>query len=281
MNVLFKILSYYFNGLSWILPKAASNQIFNLFAYPFSARLKPHQQLFLNTSKKFTVIVEDKDVQCYSWGSGTEKVLLIHGWQSNSYRWKNFIDKFNPTLFTIYAFDAPGHGNSHGNICTIPLYEKSIHALIKEKGNIHHLVGHSIGSFACSSYMYHNNYTVRSYVSLASPFSANEFLDNLLDKISLSDRSIECLVEKFKSYTSHPIDHYSLSNFFKEINANKFLIVHDDNDEATPYRNAQEVNTILLDREKNVELKITHGLGHKLNNPSVVKRVVDFICNVD
>lgn len=275
MKFIFKIIAFYFNLLSWISPKLSAKQSFNLFAYPFGAKLNPKQQSFLSTAKLFKVIVDGKNVQCYQWGNGKEKILFVHGWQSHSYRWKSYIGSLDKSKYSIYAFDAPGHGNSEGRICTIPLYEKAIQALIEKKGAIDHLVGHSIGSFACASFLFHHNYHVQTYVSLASPFHALEFLDDYVHKIKLSNRSIEYLLRHFKNYTTHPLAHYSQKTFCTALNAKRILIIHDKLDEATSYHNAQKTYDLLKENKQNVDLIITEGFRHSLRDAEIVTRVMN------
>ncbi len=270
MNFLLKVITLYFNSLSWISPRLSAKQSFNLFAYPFSSKLRAEQQSFLETSEMFKINVDGKNVQGYTWGHGKEQILFVHGWQSNSYRWKSFVETFDKEKYTMHAFDAPGHGNSEGKVCTIPLYEKSIQALIEQKGPIDHFIGHSIGSFACASFMFHHNYSVQSYVSLASPFDAQEFVNDFTSKIRLSDRALAYLADYFKSYTTRPFEHYSQAVFSTAINAQKILIIHDKQDEATPYQNAHKTYNLLLEHKQNAELIITEGLRHRLRSAKVV-----------
>ncbi|GLR17479.1 alpha/beta hydrolase [Portibacter lacus] len=277
MKILLNFISVYFNGLSWISPKTSARHAFNLFAFPFKAKLRDEHQEFLDTSEKFKLNVLGKVIQCYAWGQGDESILLVHGWQSNTYRWKSYINAFDKSRFTVYAFDAPGHGNSEGRICTIPLYEKVMEVLIEDKGPIDHFVGHSLGSFACASFIYHHNYPVQSYTSLASPFHAEEFFDNFESKINLSKRSKNHLVEFFQNYTSYPIKHYSLETFSQRKIAERTLIIHDKKDEATSYQNANKMKTLLENSNQEVKVVITDGLRHKLRSRKVEEMVVDFV----
>lgn len=270
---MFKILSTYFNSLTLLSPKLSAKHAFNLFAYPFKSKLKPTQLEFLNTAEKFKVDVNNKKVQCYKWGSGKEKILFVHGWQSNSYRWKPFIENFDKDKYTMYAFDAPGHGNSEGKICTVPHYESCISSIISKVGDIDAFVGHSIGSFSCASFMHHKKYKVKNYISLASPYDAFEFFDFFKNLIALSDQSQKNLADEFENFTSYPLGHYSLENFAPDVNAQNILIVHDKQDNTTPYTNAKSYYNQLLELNKNAKLILTEGLKHKLRSAQVVAAV--------
>ncbi len=277
IKIILKVISVYFNALTWLSPQLSAKQSFYLFAYPFKSILLPEQQDFLSTSDMFQLEVDGNQVQYYAWGAGKETILLVHGWRSNSSQWDSFVEALDKGRFTIYAFDAPGHGNSEGKICTFPHYEKSIKALLEEKGSIDHFIAHSIGSFACASFMYHSGYRVQSYVSLASPFSAVEFMDNYKKRLTLSDRSHHYLSDFFKRYIGISLDDYSHSTFSKKVKPCRSLIIHDKQDKATSYHNAIKIRDLLKAADIETELFLTEGLNHNLRGEEVVNRVLDYL----
>lgn len=277
MKFILKIITFYLKAFSWINPRGSARHAFYLFAFPFKAKLQKHHHEFLNSSHRFSISFDNKKIQCYKWGNGKESVLFVHGWQSNSYRWKSYIQAFDKTQYTLYAFDAPGHGNSGGRICTIPLYEKTIDTLIREHGDMDHFIGHSIGSFACASFMFHQRYPVGSYISLASPYDANEFIADFNSKLKFTEKANQYLAEYFKSYAGYPISHYSHDTFLKRIKPRKTLIIHDKQDQTTSYENAYKMQHLLQKANRNVELVISDGFYHKLRNENLVLKVVDFL----
>ena len=277
MKILTRIIGVYFNLLTVIAPKLSAKQAFLLFCYPFKAKLKPHQQNFLKSGSTFKLKIQNKDVQYYSWGSGKEKVLFVHGWQSHSYRWKAYIQSFDFEKYTLYAFDAPGHGNSESKIGNIPLYEKAIETLINHTGQIHHFIGHSIGSFACASFVYHNEYPMKTYTSLAAPFDANEFIKEFNSQLKLSKRLEKNLRIYFKGFTGYHVEHYSLKTFVTKIKPKSTLIIHDLQDESTPHAGSKRLSELLKQSNVDVKLKITDGFKHNLRNQEVVEAVVSHI----
>ena len=277
MKIVSRLLGFYFNTLSIIAPFKSAKQAFYLFCFPFKTKLKPKQQEFLNTSKKFTLKVETDDVQYYQWGKGQEKIVFVHGWQSHSYRWKSFIEQFDKDKFTLLAFDAPGHGNSESKIGNVPLYEKSIESLIERVGDIDHFIGHSIGSFACASFIYHADYTVKSFTSLATPYSAHEFFEHYNNQLKMSKRTRGKLEDYFKQYTGYPVSHYSFETFTQKLNPDRALIIHDKNDASTSHKNSQLISELLQKKNVPTELIITEGLKHNLRSEKIVTTVKAFV----
>ena len=277
MKSILKILRFYFNNLAKISPKTSGKHAFHLFGFPFKAKLKESHQQFLNTADKFKLDVDGKKIQGYQWGYGPESILFVHGWQSNSYRWKSFIERFDLTKYTLYSFDAPGHGNSEGRICTVPLYEKTIDALIKKQGTIHHFIGHSIGSFASTGYLFHNNYKPKTYVSLASPNGATEFIADFQRRLKLSPLAYQSLLEYFENYIGSKAEYYTQETFCKNIKPEASLIIHDQDDKATSFKNSVRMEEILRAEGQKVELVLTQGFKHNLRTIEVVDRVIRFI----
>src|SRR6266700_928983 len=89
----------YLNTLAWIASAKAGRDGFYLFCKPRRRAVKPHHLEFLNTSEKFAIDYVGKKVQGYKWGNGERKLLLVHGWESHSYWWKNIVSTLSKEKF--------------------------------------------------------------------------------------------------------------------------------------------------------------------------------------
>lgn len=272
MQAVKNIISICFNIMSQIAPQWAGKISFYFFCFPFKAKLKDEQNDFLNSARKSVLIVEGKKVQCYSWGNGKQIILFVHGWQSHSYRWRDYIEKLDMERFHILAFDAPGHGNSEGHISNVPLYEKTMQSIIIEFGTPYAIVAHSIGAFASMYFLYKNKINPEKVVFLASPYSAEQFISFYRSELSLSDRSVEVLKNYFEEYGKHPVEYFNIENFAPDIKS-KSLIIHDSDDKTTDASNSRKLHEILSDSQ----LIITKGLGHRLRDKMIIEAVQDFL----
>ena len=71
----------------------------------------------------------------------------MHGWESNSGRWKNIIQRLQQEQYNIVALDAPAHGASGSSSFNAILYSKFITVVSKNfKPNF--FIGHSVGGMA-------------------------------------------------------------------------------------------------------------------------------------
>ncbi len=272
MQLIKNLIGKYLNTLVLIFPKLAGKQAFYFFCIPFKAKLKPEQNAFLNTAKQTSLAVEGKKVRCYVWGSGPKTILMVHGWQSNSYRWKRYIESLDLSLFRVVSFDAPGHGNSDGLFCNVPLYEKTIKVVIEAFGIPTGIIAHSIGAFSSVYYLHKNNIEVDRLALLAGPYGAIQFVDFFEKELTVSERLVHQMKLHFKVYTGHEVEYFSLDNFAPAIKSNT-LVIHDENDEATPVQNSERLVQLLT----NADFWKTKGMGHRLKNDKVVKRTVEFV----
>ena len=112
--LLMKLLGRYLNLLAMIAPEQAGRFGLALFCRPFRGKITARQRQFLESGNHFTFSHEKETIAGYSWGSGAKKILLLHGWQSHTYRWKIYVEQLVDQGYTVFAFDAPGHGLSTG-----------------------------------------------------------------------------------------------------------------------------------------------------------------------
>jgi len=272
MELIKSIIGIYFNVLSYLAPKFAGKQSFYFFCIPFKAKLKPKHQAFLNTAIKKELSVDGQQIMSYCWGNGPKTILFVHGWQSNTYRWKQYIDKVDKTKYKILAFDAPGHGNSEGRYSNVPLYERAMKQVVNEYGIPSIIVSHSIGAFASMYFLHKHKISLDRFVSLATPFTAIQFVDFFQSELKLSDRAIKYMKAHFDQYAGHPPEYFSLDKFAGSIDA-QCLLIHDEGDTTTSVENSQQLHRMLKDSE----LDVTEGFGHGLRNKWVIKKTLGFI----
>src|SRR3954469_7653637 len=146
-KIIANLAGLYLNILALIAPEAAGKKGFYLFSSPFPSKVLDHQRKYLETAEKSTFLCDGNTIRVYRWGTGDKKILFLHGWQSHSFRWKNYIEALPKDKFTIYALDAPGHGLSGGKHMNIPIYSDVIETFIYLIQPIDTIVSHSIGSF--------------------------------------------------------------------------------------------------------------------------------------
>ena len=268
-----RLLGNYLNALAVVLPQKAGRKGFYLFCHPFRPPMKSYHREFLDSSEKFTFAYNNIYIQCYRWGHGEKRVLFLHGWQSHSFRWKNYIQSLPKDEFTIYSFDAPGHGFSTGSYLSVPFYSEVIQAFFSTYGEFDTVVGHSLGSFSIIYALYCQPFLpVNKLVVMAPPGEATDFIRFYKDTLGLSDRMMKLTHEYFEQEFEKPARYFSTARFAASIKL-PGLIIHDEQDDETPYQYAQQINQAW--RESG--LVTTRGLGHNLKSPEVINVVLNYI----
>ncbi|MDZ4713843.1 MAG: alpha/beta hydrolase [Cytophagales bacterium] len=272
-KLLAKLVGWYFNTLVFFAPRLVGRQGFYLFSTPMRGALKDHHHEFLNTAQKFTFQSDGNTLQAFKWGTGPKVILFLHGWQSQTFRWKNYIQALSHEEFTIYAFDAPGHGQSSGKRLNLPIYSNALEEFIRQIEPVHTIVGHSLGSFAAlHSYYRLESLPVKQMIVLATPGEVNDFARLYQQTLGLSERSVRAVRSGFLELIHHLPEYYSAPKFVQSIQV-PGLIIHDEHDPETPYHHALAIHKAW----KKSRLITTHGLGHNLRSASVVREVVNFI----
>ncbi|MCM4168559.1 Putative aminoacrylate hydrolase RutD [Arenibacter antarcticus] len=267
-------LSYgaYFNTLALFSQSHAAKKAFQLFSTPRKGKVLPHQEQFLNNAKDKTVLINGLDLQTYQWEGQNDTVLLMHGWESNAFRWRNLIEKLQEEKFNVIAFDAPGHGYSNGNLLNLATYSDSARQLI-QMYQPKHIIGHSMGGLATIHHQYQNPDTsIQKIVALGAPAELTELMEHYQNLLKFNDSVLEGLDKYLYENYNFWIKDISTPKFARSI-SKPGLIVHDKEDIITPFSASERLHK----NWKNSQLIATTGLGHSLHQDEVNRKIAKFL----
>ncbi|MEO9511921.1 MAG: alpha/beta hydrolase [Flavobacteriaceae bacterium] len=266
------VYGQYFNIYSFVSPKKAAHKAFNLLCTVRKGKVAPEQKEFLDNAKLEVEHAADHQLQSYHWSGKKETILLVHGWESNTFRWRNLIKKLQDADFNIIAFDAPSHGNSSGKLLYVPLYEKALRHMTK-KYDPKYIIGHSVGGMTLMYNEFKNsNPKVEKLVVIGAPSEFHELMDHYQDILKFNNRFMKILDDYILGRFGFKIRDFSTSEFAKS-NAKKGLLFHDRLDKVAPYHASENV-------QKNwfgSELISTEGLGHSMHQEEVNDKIVTFL----
>lgn len=269
---LFKAYGFALNFQALFTEKTAGKKAFKIYCTVRKGKVLPFQRVFLELAKYELVQTTHHEIQTYHWPGNGKKVLLVHGWESNTHRWNKLIKKLQQADFDILAFDAPGHGNSTGEILHHPLYEKTLQH-ITLKYNPSYLIGHSMGGMTIMYNQYLNpNAVIEKIVTIASPSEYHELMSYYKHLLSLSNRVMSALEGYIKSQFGFTFQEFSTSEFVKA-NTITGLVIHDKLDPITPYWCSEQVHT----NWKGSKFVTTEGLGHSVQDDPINNQIVDFL----
>ncbi|ADV47917.1 alpha/beta hydrolase [Cellulophaga sp. E16_2] len=262
----------YFNSLALVSKEKAAQKAFELFCTPRKGCILEHQKEFLNPAKSEIISAEGVQLQTYKWQGKKETVLLLHGWESNVFRWRNLIGYLQNEDYNVIAFDAPGQGNSSGNILNVPLYTLCAEKIIATY-NPKIIIGHSMGGMTVMYNEYkHPNNSIQKIVSLGSPSELSEIVTDYQNLLKFNSTVKNSLNNYFKRQFKFTIEEFSIAKFSKKI-TKKGLIIHDEFDKIAPYTSAEQIHR----NWKNSRLIKTEGLGHSLHQEVVNEEIIAFL----
>lgn len=263
-------LGAYLNLLSLVAPRKAAALAHRFFSRPRYGRLQLDvlPDLLRNASLTRHPF-EHGTVTCYEWGSGS-KVLLLHGWESNSSRWERllpFLDGFH-----VMAIDAPGHGLDEGIEFNAPLYAAFANAVsVSFKPDF--IIGHSMGGISLL-YLLHRYPMpgVKKAVVMGAPSEMTAIVSNFTDRLKLSARARKAFdVFIHERYGFRPHD-FSGASFATTI-PNEILVVHAQDDDVVPLEEGKRVAAAL----PNGTFLEINGSGHRMYDDVMYGQIRQFL----
>lgn len=268
-----RILGSYFNVVALFSSDKAGLLAMQTFAKVRRSQLRNGKKIqLLEQAKRESIEVSDMHIQTYHWPGEKESVLLLHGWESNTNRWRNLIQVMRKEGYDIYAIDAPAHGNSTGTYHLLPDYVEAAYQMTK-KYNIKHLIGHSMGGMAIF-YLLHKypNTSVSSFITLGAPADFSLIVSGYQRRVPFNTRVYRSLDAQMKKLVDMNIVSFSSIHFAKHI-TQKALIMHDRHDQTIPYKQSIGAHNAMA----NSELVLTEKNGHSMHQAEVCEKILLFL----
>lgn len=274
-SLIVKIIGGCVNLMSFLSKKQAANNAIYLFSKPRKGRkLNEEQRDFFDTAFQEELEFDAHKIMSYRWLGEKPTILLAHGWESNSYRWKNLVVQLQKKGHSVIALDAPAHGNSGSPYFNAMLYSEFIN-VVATRFQPEIMIGHSVGGM--STVFCQNKYQlacVKKLILLGAPSEFTGVLKRYTDMLGYNQRiTSQINLTIIERYGENP-ENFSTAKFVKSIKT-KGLIIHDELDTIIPYSDA----LLIKNSFKNSTLITTQGLGHSLTDESVSNHIYEFIEN--
>ncbi|KAA1247170.1 alpha/beta hydrolase [Aquimarina sp. RZ0] len=252
--------------------KKALHKAYILFSTPLKGKVLPDQEYFLEEAEDEVILIKDNHIQTYRWANMGETVLMVHGWDSNTHRWKTLIQKLHQLNYNIIAFDAPAQGNSTGKTLTVPLYAECLQKMV-ELYRPNHIIGHSVGGMTTIFHQHtYPNIEIEKLVVLAPPTELATIMEGYQETLKLPDRFMKALSQYFKDKFGFYFEEFSMAEFAKSIHQ-PGLLIHDKYDTIAPYEGAEVISS----HWKDIKFITTENFGHSLFFDEVDDMIIDFL----
>ncbi|MBF4470376.1 alpha/beta fold hydrolase [Flavobacterium sp. HJJ] len=268
-----KSVGQYINLLSFVHPKNALNLSYKLFTNPRVGKIQENQlpEILQGTIKeKFQH--DENYFQTYTWEGNDTKILLVHGWESNSARWEKTLPYLQKSGSTIIAIDAPAHGQSSGKEFNVPRYVEFINKAVK-KYSPSIIIGHSIGGSACVYHQYlHPETSIKKMVILGAPSDLKTLITNYIEMLSLNRKMFALLEKRYLENFNFRLEDFSGETFAKHIQIDG-IIAHDTTDTVVAFSEGQKIAS----GWKKGKFITTKDLGHSMHDDKLYKEIYQFL----
>ena len=268
-----KIIGALINFIGIFNTAYASKLALKLFSKPRDGQLTSYANSFLETATKKSILYHNSlPIQTYHWEGTKETVLLTHGWESNSGRWRHKIKKLHKEGYNVIALDGPAHGGSGSDTFNAILYSEFIN-VVSEKFKPTLFIGHSVGAMAMIIFLQKQSYKLaEKIVLLGAPSAFIGIMKRYKEMMGYSQRIYKGIDTQIELKFGNPPSYFSTADFVKNIDT-KGLLIHDKNDLIIPYQDALEIDA----QFKNAKLISTEGLGHSLKGDFVSEEIIKFL----
>lgn len=270
------------NSIAKVSPRISGRLAFQLFIRPQRVRFKADSLQFIRKSKRLSCDFKPR-LASYKWKSNqsekNKKVFLLHGWNSNTGRWKSLAEAFIAKGYDIYAFDAPACGNSKGKRLPFNLYVDAALAFEAKYGPFDAYVGHSFGGGVVAQLLSNlPKERLPEAAVLLAPFDESvSVIQRYFQLLGYSEGVKKAFLKVLDSRLGglDVLEKYSNKTALSNVEEVAGLIIHSRNDAVNPYEEGVQLHQAW----KGSILKTYKAEGHRLRSDKVIDDVTNFVIN--
>jgi pimeloyl-ACP methyl ester carboxylesterase len=221
------------------------------------------------------ITVGEQSIATYVWGDPEREpyALLVHGWSSFGLRFLPWVERLRQAGMAVVTFDQPGHGYSTGELCTLPDFINTIHAIGRRYGTAALAIGHSMGG-AALTLAQGESWHAERVVVIAPVADLSEQADRFMRHMHLGEHLRERFFGWHERTTGVNVQDLEVRRYLPALGL-PCLIVHDLDDLEVPWGDGELYARYWHD----ARLLTTQGLGHHrvLDAPDVIEAVLAFV----
>ncbi|MBX2924294.1 MAG: alpha/beta hydrolase [Chitinophagaceae bacterium] len=265
-----------FRVISFAAPRKAAQKAFALFCTPRKKKQSTGSSI-IKKAEQLTITVNDYRLHGYRWNAqGKKKILIAHGFESAATNFDIYADRLVQKEYEVVAFDAQAHGKSEGKTITLPEYVQTLSAICRQFGPFDAFMAHSFGGLALAHLLEQLPHSSNNKVVLIAPATETvSAIDHFAHLLRLNKKIKTLLGQITEQKGGINPQYYSIRRAMNNIKA-KVLWLHDEEDDITPFADAQKVQN---DQHNHLQFVVTRGLGHRkiYRDRAVMDHILDFL----
>lgn len=238
-------------ALEAIAPAWVEQQALKAFCTP--RRPRTPRVPTLAGARPFELEAAGERLRAWEWGEGPT-VLLIHGWSGYAAQMQRFVPPLLARGHHVVTVDLPAHGQSEGQLLTLPKLAASISALIQRLQPTA-VIAHSFGA-AATTLALHDGAQVDKFVLVGTPVEMEIFARRSAARAGLSNARADGMIRIIEG-TFGSMSRFDLRQLAPQVRV-PAVIVHDEDDEEVDYPLAEQLAAVW----PGAALVTTTGLGH-------------------
>lgn len=265
-----KLVGRLINLIVRVSPKLGARMALYLFRYPQAGKIKSKHAELLKDAETKTLYLNKSKIQTYRWKGEGKRILLMHGWQSNSARWTPLLPGLQEKSYDVISMDAPAHGASDGRFFDAYQYALTLDVVVKHF-NPEVIIAHSVGGLAALYYKSHfESNGIKKIISLGAPDRLIDLTAVFIKLLGFSEQTIKAYDREFTKFFENDQDYYNAADFVKKIDI-PGAVIHDRNDKLNLYRDGVNI----AENWKDSTFYTTSRLGHSLQSEEVYNIIVN------
>ncbi len=265
-------------AISLVSNKKAAESLFKLFCTPYSGKPKRKEPPFFKKASSVNITYKNLTIRGWQWiplQCNGNKVLVIHGFDSCSYKSESIINKLYLSGYEILAFDAPGHGISDGKTTNAKEFSECIIEIDKKFGTLYAIVAHSFGGMAAALATENYLHQLQRLVLIAPATETRRAIDSFFEFLKMPLKFKPAFDNIIETLSGKDVSYFSVARSVENITT-KTLWIHDKKDFICPIEDVIPVQEKNL---PNVQFHITSGLGHNAiyRNQNVLQKIAFFL----
>lgn len=248
---------------------------FRLFCTPY---IRTRNKNKLHNAEPLSFQFESVSIRGYRWNHPQpKKALLLHGFNSAAHKFAEYALALSAKGYEVLAFDAPAHGNSGGKMVNALVYSSMIKKVNELYGPVDSYITHSFGGLAITLALEELPHDAGTRVVLIAPATeTTSAIDSAFKLLGLDDQDVRREFEHIiYTRSGRQTEWFSVRRAVRQLRA-RILWVHDEDDDVTPWEDAERVKN---DNHPHIEFVVTKGLGHQkiYRDDTIKSKVTGFL----
>ena len=264
-----------------VSPRKAAEQAFRIFCTPYSKGVKQKEPPIFHKALRHELLFETHRTKGFQWKPDQpngQKILIVHGFSSYSYKFEKYIQPLLKEGFEILAFDAPAHGLSEGKMLNALIYMRFLATIEQNFGPVHGFIAHSLGGLASALLAEQMSHAVaRKLVLIAPATETSSAIRGFYTLFRIKAPVQAAFEELIFEMTGKTAAYFSTGRVVQLLQF-PVLWIHDQGDRICPYSDTVPIQAMQL---PHVRFMITAGLGHNkiYRDKQVMTAILGFFRN--